>query len=105
MQEEATNNIIQVIFGDNCRFISNNKWPPESADLNAVDYYVWPLLLSMKVDEGSRTPFTMEELKNKIIQYWGTLELDIMRKSIICFRKRLSRVVNEKGSQINYYWK
>ena len=65
MQEEAprhTNNIIQAFLGNNYRFISNNYWPPESADLNAIDYYVWPLL-SMEVYKGSRTPFYYEGTK------------------------------------------
>ena len=57
----------QAFLQDHCRFIPKNEWLPESADLNPMDYCVWPLL-SKKVYESRRTPFTMEELKEKNIK-------------------------------------
>ena len=49
-------------------FIGKDDWPPQSPDLNPMDYQVWNL--SGKVYEGHSTNFTERELNQKIQQCW-----------------------------------
>ena len=51
-------------------FIGKDDWPPQSPDLNPMDYHVWDSL-SEKVYEGRSTKFTERELKQKIISNAG----------------------------------
>ena len=46
-------------------FIGKDDWPPQSPDLNPMDYHVWDSL-SEKLYEGRSTKFTERELKQKI---------------------------------------
>ena len=50
-------------------FNGKDDWPPQSPDLNLMDYHVWDSL-SEKVYEGRSTMFTERELKQKIQQCW-----------------------------------
>jgi hypothetical protein len=45
-------------------FIIKDEWPPQSPDLNPMDYTTWDSL-SEKVYAGRTEKFTEEELKEK----------------------------------------
>ena len=76
-------------------FIKKNQWPPQSADLNPMDYFVWPLMMK-NVYEKRRTPYTKEELRQKIVQSWDEIDLETIRKGVAAFRKRLLKVLKKK---------
>ena len=66
-----TSRITQEHLGANTpELIGKDDWPPQSPDLNPMDYHVLDSL-SEKVYEGRSTKFTAErELKQKIQQCW-----------------------------------
>ena len=50
-----------------------------------------------KVYSGSRMPFTIEELKERIIEAWNELTLERMRAGITSWKKRLRHVIAAEG--------
>ena len=77
-------------------YIKKDDWPPNSPDLNPMDYCIWNQL-STKVYSGRRMPFTIEELKERIIEAWNELTLERMRAGITSWKKRLRHVIAADG--------
>ena len=50
--------------------------------------------------EKRRTPYTKEELRLKIVQSWEEIDFETIRKGVAAFRKRLLKVVKQKGGPI-----
>jgi len=50
-------------------FIGKDEWPPNSPDLNPLDYHVWGAMLTAyhKLD---KLPPTTEELQTKLEMIW-----------------------------------
>ena len=69
-------------------FIGNDEWPPQSPDLNQIDYHVWDSL-SEKVYEGRSTKFTERELMQKIQQCWKRIPQREIRKAIALWKKHV----------------
>ena len=56
-------------------FIKKDEWPPQSPDLNPMDYTIWDSL-SEKVYKGRTHKFTENELKEKIREKWEEITLE-----------------------------
>ena len=78
-------------------FIKKDEWPPESPDLNPMDYAIWPALRDLVYFERT-TPFTENELKQKIAESWNKLTIKAIRKSISSWKKRLRAVGQADGN-------
>jgi len=68
-----------------CPDFIDDAWPPNSPDLNALDYHIcgW-----MK-DEFNRLnpqPKNISELKTALLMIWDELPQEAIRKSIVSFR-------------------
>jgi hypothetical protein len=82
------------------RFVSAEKWPPTSPDLNPMDYYVWDALQE-KVYEGRRDPFTsLDELQTMIKECWQLIPLAGIRRAISQWKRRIHCVIEARGGQI-----
>ena len=64
-----------------------NMWPPNSPDLNPVDYCVWSAL-ERNVYRGRRLENTIE-LKETILQEWEALPQAVINNAIDGFRSRV----------------
>ena len=82
-------------------FIKKDEWPPQSPDLNPMDYTIWDSL-SEKVYKGRTQKFTENELKEKIRGKWVEITLEEVRKSIGSFKKRLRAVCEQNGGHIGH---
>jgi len=69
-------------------------WPPNSPDLNPVDYAVWGALQEMVYRRRRFTP--VKQLKNAIIREWGKLSQRFIDRAINVWRRRLERVIQER---------
>ena len=85
-------------------FIGKDDWPPQSPDLNLMDYHVWDSL-SEKVYEGRSTKFTERELKQKIQQSWEQITQGEIRKAIASWKKRVRAVCRENGGPTDHLFK
>jgi hypothetical protein len=80
-------------------FIKEDEWPPQSPDLNPMDYTMWDSL-SEKVYAGRTEKFTEQELKDKI-QKWA----EISPAKIVAWKKRLRLVCGQDGGHIDHLLK
>ena len=78
-----------------------NIWPPNSPDLNPVDYCVWSAL-ERNVYRGRRFENTIES-KEAILQEWEALPQAVINNAIDGFRARVRLVIAENGQQIEKY--
>ena len=78
-----------------------NMWPPNSPDLNSVDYCVWSAL-ERNVYRGKRFENTIE-LKEAILQEWEALPQAVINNAVDGFRSRVRLVIAENGQHVEKY--
>ena len=78
-----------------------NMLPPNSPDLNSVDYCVWSAL-ERNIYRGRRFENTIE-LKEVILQEWEALPQAVINNAIDGFRSRVRLVIAENGQHIEKY--
>ena len=67
-------------------------WPPNSPDLNLVDYAIWGAL---QQNVYLRRKFsTIEQLKLAIVEEWQNLSQRFINRSIDEWRRRLEKTEN-----------
>ena len=78
-----------------------NMWPPNSPDLNPVDYCIWSAL-ERNVYRGRRFENTIE-LKEAILQEWEALPQAVINNAIDGFRSRVRLVIAENRQHFEKY--
>ena len=76
---------------------SKDFWPPNSPDLNPMDYYVWG-----KVEaEVNEDPLRNRDcLMQKITQVMGKMDTEEVARACTCFRTRVQKVIDVNGDYI-----
>jgi len=69
-------------------FFDKKAWPPNSSDLNPLDYLVWGWMLD-KFSRLNPQPKNIPELKTVLLMIWDKLPQEAIRKSIVNFCKCL----------------
>lgn len=82
-------------------FIDKDSWPPNSPDINPLDYHVWGSMLE-KFGHLNPQPKDIQELKSALTKIWDELSQDGICKSITSFRKRLRACVNAEGGHFEH---
>ena len=72
------------------------QWPPNSPDLNPMDYAIWSMVVQGAAGNGR--PPSVPAMKRKINAAWRAMDPEKIRAACRSFRPRLSRCVEEKGS-------
>src|SRR6218665_2394769 len=85
---------------ENIYFIEPDMWPPNSPDLNPVDYAVWGALQQMVYLRRSFT--TVDKLKETIVTEWTKLSQRFIDRAIDQWRRRLQCVVQQQGGHIKH---
>ena len=76
-------------------------WPPNSFDLNPVDFFLWAEL-ERRVYKGRKIT-SIESLKQAIEEEWEQFPQELINKAIDAFPLRLKRCVEAKGRHIETY--
>jgi len=80
------------------QFISTLLWPPNSPDLNMVDYSIWSIL-----QEVYRTRMTdLNDLKHHIRTEWAKLDHAVIAAAVRQCRQRLSACVKAGGGHFEH---
>jgi hypothetical protein len=82
-------------------FIEKDHWPPNSPDLNPLDYHVWGAMLE-KYHKLQPKPSTIADLKVTLQSIWDDLPQAPINKSVLSFRKRLTACVNANGGHFEH---
>uniref|UniRef100_A0A914E7I6 Tc1-like transposase DDE domain-containing protein n=1 Tax=Acrobeloides nanus TaxID=290746 RepID=A0A914E7I6_9BILA len=75
-----------------CDFITREEWPPNSPDLNSLDYAVWSI---MEEKACAKPHKDVESLKRALIK--ASDEINVLEKIVDNFPKRLKACVEAKG--------
>ena len=82
-------------------FIAKDEWPPNSPDLNPLDFCVWGIVLQ-KYERYSPRPTNVAELKEVLQEIWNSLPLEVLQKAVLSFRKRLQACIRAEGGHFEY---
>ena len=85
---------LQLLQRDTPEFIAPDLWPPNSPDLNPVDYKIWGMI-KQRVYQTRICDIT--ELKERLIDVWRGLQQSVVDEAIDDWRKRLRACVHVKG--------
>ena len=80
-------------------FITPELWPPNSPDLNPVDYSVWSVIQE-KVYQTRIAD--IDELKQRLLQVWAGLDHGFIAAAIGQWRRRLNACVKARGGHFEH---
>jgi inhibitor of nuclear factor kappa-B kinase subunit alpha len=83
-------------------FISPLDWPPNSPDLNPVDYKIWSVLQE-RVYQGRI--HNVDHLKQRLVEEWSRFDQRIVDKAVKEWRVRLKACVKANGGQFEHQLK
>ena len=75
-------------------FIGPHLWPPNSPDLNLVDYKVWGVM-KQRVYECCMN--SVDELKLRLIDVWNCLQQNVIDAAINDWRKQMRACLHADG--------
>jgi inhibitor of nuclear factor kappa-B kinase subunit alpha len=78
-------------------FIEADIWPPNSPELNPVDYFVWGAMVEKVYRHQIRD---LEHLRAEITQAWAEIPQRALQRAVDQWRRRLAAVVNSEGGTI-----
>jgi len=82
-------------------FIEPENWPPNSPDLNPVDYSIWGALQQLVYRQQIRDG---EHLKDVLVACWEQISQDFIDRAIGQFRKRLASIIEVKGGHVEHFF-
>ena len=97
-----TSHLAQTWLQQQCRdLIGKAEWPPNSPDLNPLDFCVWGIMLE-RYERYSPRPRNISELKTALQVIWDSLPLEVIQKAVLSFRKRLQACIESGGGHFEY---
>ena len=85
----------------NPAFIPKDQWPPNSPDLNPLDYHVWGAMLD-EYQKHTPKPTSKAELKVVLQTIWDNLSQAAIDRAILAFRKRLQACIASEGRHFEH---
>jgi hypothetical protein len=82
-------------------FIKKDEWPPNSPDLNPLDYHVWGAMLE-KYRAHRPKPTNRAELKTVLQVIWDDLPQESIDRAILSFRRRLQACIRADGGHFEH---
>jgi len=76
-------------------FIFPELWPPNSADLNPVDYKIWGVMQQRVYEMQIHN---VDELKQRLVVICSGLQQSVVDTAVSDWRKRLLACVHAKGT-------
>jgi hypothetical protein len=80
-------------------FISPEMWPPNSPDLNPVDYRIWGMMQQRVYQKKINT---VDELKQRLVDVWQRLQQSDIDNAIDEWRKRLRACIRANGGHFEH---
>uniref|UniRef100_A0A3Q1HRU9 Tc1-like transposase DDE domain-containing protein n=1 Tax=Acanthochromis polyacanthus TaxID=80966 RepID=A0A3Q1HRU9_9TELE len=74
-------------------------WPPQSPDLNPLDYSVWA---TVEKEACNTSHASVQALKASVKRTWQKMTLDYIKKTCLAFRRRVEAVIRAKGGNTEH---
>ena len=87
--------------GNTPDFITSVEWPPNSPDLNPLDFHVWGAMLQ-RYEKYVPKPKDKAELKSVLRSIWNELPQHSIDKAILSFRDRLKACIAADGGHFEH---
>jgi len=84
---------IELLTMETPEFIPPTLWPPNSPDLNPVDYKVWPVMQEKVYKKPIKD---IDELRARILTAWDEMDQRIIDAAIRQWRTRLRACIKAK---------
>jgi hypothetical protein len=82
-------------------FIRKDEWPPNSPDLNPLDFHVWGAMMH-RYQQRVPKPQNVAELREVLQAIWNDLPHESIQKAILAFRKRLKACIEAEGGHFEH---
>ena len=90
-------NLTQDFLQRNCPdFVKKDEWPPNSPDLNPLDYHIWGEMIH-RYSSLSPKPADIDQLKDALQKIWSELPQASIQKAIRTLRQRLQSCIRSEG--------
>lgn len=83
--------------------IPPNEWPPNSPDLNPVDYAIWGNLEAAV--HKNRNLNSMDDLQEEIVRCWENFDQNTINGAINQWKRRLQKCIEQTGGHIEQFFK
>jgi len=90
---------VEFLHRETPQFISPLLWPPNSPDLNPVDYSVWSILQEKVYKTGITD---VDDLKHRIRTEWAKLDHAVIAAAVCQWRRRPSACVKAGGGHFEH---
>ena len=80
-------------------FISPDLWPPNSPDLNPVDYKIWGVMQQRVYQTKIQN---VNDLKRRLFNVWADMQQSVIDDAIDKWRKRMRACVRARGGQFGH---
>ena len=85
------NKIVELLQRETADFISPELWPPNSPDLNPVDYKIWGIMqqrvYEMQIHNVDQPKYTVSSIfdqpKRRLVDVWSGLQQSVVDLSLI----------------------
>lgn len=85
----------------NPAFIKKDEWPPNSPDLNPLDFFVWGVMLQ-KYEAVSPKPTSISELRTLLQRIWDSLPEQLVASAVLSVKKRLQLCIDQEGGHFQH---
>lgn len=80
-------------------FISPDQWPPNSPDMNPVDYKIWAVMQERVYEKRVND---VDELCQRLLSVWHSIGQNVIDGAIDQWRARLTACVRAKGGHFEH---
>jgi len=94
-----TNETVALLSAETPDFIGQRYWPPNSPDLNPVDYVVWGILQQRVYRCRIRD---IDHLKERLIAEWHRFDQNTIDRAVNQWRQRLRGCVRQNGGHFEH---
>jgi len=85
---------ISLLSRETLDFIPPDLWPPNSRDLNPMDYKIWGIMLDVVY---ARKITSVDDLKQRISDEWNKIDQQLIDSAIKQWHKRLAACVSARS--------
>jgi hypothetical protein len=90
---------VEYLRAETPEFISPDLWPPNSPDLNPVDYRIWGFVQERVYHRVIRD---VGDLKKRLLEVWSTLPQSVVDSAIDQWKVRLAACVQASGRHFEH---
>jgi len=85
---------INLLSRETLHFIPPDLWPPNSRDLNPMDYKIWGIMLDVVY---ARKITSVDDLKQRISDEWNKIDQQLIDSAVKQWHKRLAACVSARS--------